>query len=540
MCGCAQSEYGWSIVETTLAPSRGWPRIDVRRSLPPTLAVALLALLVLAVSPTPQRTQTSAPAATLSSLPLAAQSLVSRTLGRDQVSYRIHPRGNDLVAQSAPQALSARFGADGVEVRSGEDTLSLRLRATGYGRSLEPVIPAAPTAHANRVSYRRGSLTEWYSNGPLGLEQGFTLKAPPPGMRTGSLTLALSLRDSLTPSLERGSTSLSFTNSSLRYTGLTAFDVRGHRLPARLQLRGETLLIRVDDAGARYPLTIDPFVQQAKLTRSSAGLYDGLGDSVAIAGDTIVVGASGAETPERYIHGGTAYVFVKPAGGWANATETAQLFGSSSPSFGGSVAISGDTIVVGAPTEGGPSGKGAYGAAYVFVKPAAGWSTRLYTAKLSASDGAPYKYLGSTVAISGDTIVAGTAASGGSGAAYVFVKPAGGWTSGTETAKLTASDAPSWNYFGISVGVSGNTVVAGAWNGGDVSGAVYVFVRPAGGWANSTETAKLTASDAVADLRGVSLAISGDTVVAGAPLNHADQGSAYVFVKPAEGWSSGR
>src|SRR6187551_2724263 len=114
MCGCAQSEYGWSIVETTLAPSRGWPRIDVRRSLPPTLAGAVVALLVLAVSPTPQRTHTSAPAATLSSLPLAAQPLVSRTLGRDQVSYRIHPRGNDLVARNAPQALFARFGADGV------------------------------------------------------------------------------------------------------------------------------------------------------------------------------------------------------------------------------------------------------------------------------------------------------------------------------------------------------------------------------------------------------------------------------------------
>ena len=59
-------------------------------------------------------------------------------------------------------------------MRSGEDTLSLRLRATGYGRSLEPVAAAAPAAHANRVSYRRGSLTEWYTNGPLGLEQGVT------------------------------------------------------------------------------------------------------------------------------------------------------------------------------------------------------------------------------------------------------------------------------------------------------------------------------------------------------------------------------
>ncbi len=520
-------------------------RIELPRWVQPgALAAALLALLVLTISPAPEHApsvQPKAAAARLEALPFAVRPLVSRTLGRDQVSYSIHRAASGLAATNRAQGLSARFGAHGVQVRTGRGTLAFRLRAAGYGRTLRPVASAGPTARANRVSYRRGPLTEWYANGPLGLEQGFTLKARPTGAGSGPLTLALSLSGSLTPSLERGSTSLSFTNSSLRYAGLTAFDARGHRLPARLELRGQTLLIRVDDAGARYPLTIDPFVQQAKLTRSSPGGYDGLGDSVAIAGDTIVVGAAGAETPERYIHEGTAYVFVKPADGWANATQTAQLIGPSSRSFGGSVAISGDTIVVGAPGEG-PSGRGA---AYVFVKPAGGWATGTHTAKLTASDGAPYNYLGSSVAISGDTIVVGAA--GAYHAAYVFVKPAGGWTSGTQTAKLTASDGASWDRFGISVGVSGNTVVVNAWNstvsGGHESGAVYVFVRPAGGWANGTETAKLTASDVAADLRGLSLAISGDTVVAGARLNdvvgHDAQGSAYVFVKPAAGWSSG-
>ena len=186
MCDCAQSQYGWPIVETTLTPGRSWPRIDVRRSLPPTLAGALVALLVLAVSPTAPRTQTRAPAATLSSLPSRPESLVSRTLGRDQVSYRIHPSGSGLVARNAPQALSARFGAHGVQVRSGEDTLSLRLRATGYGRTLQPVAAAAPAAHANRVSYRHGSLDGVVlRTGRLGLEQGFTLKTPAGGCQDG-------------------------------------------------------------------------------------------------------------------------------------------------------------------------------------------------------------------------------------------------------------------------------------------------------------------------------------------------------------------
>jgi trimeric autotransporter adhesin len=520
------------------------PRFSVTRPRRLTApAAAALALLLLTIAPAIERTVSAGASATgLSALPIAARPLVSSTLGRGQASYRIRGSGSVLAAHNAAQGLFARFDADGVRVRAGDDTLSLRLRAAGYGRALTPVAAARPRGQANRVSYRRDSLTEWYANGPLGLEQGFTLRTPPAAERTGPLTLALSLTGSLRPALERGATSLSFADSSLRYAGLAAFDARGHELSARLELHGQTLLIRVDDAGARYPLTIDPFVQQAKLTRSSPGGYDGLGDSVAIAGDTIVVGAAGAETPERYIHEGSAYVFVKPAGGWANATQTARLVGGTTPSFGGSVAISGDTIVVGAPGEH-PSGTGA---AYVFVKPAGGWATATYlpTAKLTASDGAPYNYLGSSVAISGDTIVVGAA--GLYHAAYVFVKPAGGWTSGTQTAKLTASDGPSWNYFGFRVGVSGNTVVVGAFNstlsGGEESGAVYVFVQPAGGWANGTETAKLTASDAAADLRGPSLAISGDTVVAGAPLNdvvgHDAQGSAYVFVKPAGGWAS--
>ncbi len=515
----------------------------MRRSLPPMLAGAFVVLLVLAVSPTPQRTQTRAPAATLSSLPLAAGSLVSRTLGRDQIAYRIHSSGSDLVARNAPQALSARFAAHGVEVRSGEDTLSLRLRATGYGRSLQPVVAAAPTARSNRVSYLRGSLTEWYANGPLGLEQGFALGEPPAGKRAGPLTLALSLGGSLTPSLERGGRSLSFANSSLRYSGLAAFDARGHKLPSRLELRGRTLLIRVSDAGARYPLTIDPFVQLAKLSASNGATYDYLG-SVAISGDTIVAGAPG---PDECCHARAVYVFVKPAGGWANATETAKLIATAASDaelVGQSVAISGDTIVAGAPS----SSLEHHGAVYVFVKPAAGWTNATQTAKLIVSNGQTLDRLGVSVGISGDTIVAGAPGrQSGQGAAYVYVKPAGGWVYGIQTAKLTASDAVNHSSLGRSVAISGDTIVAGACAADGSShtaqGCVYVFEKPAAGWTSGTERAKLTASDgSVGDQFGGSVAIAGDTIVAGAPYadvsGTASQGAVYVFVKPAAGWAN--
>jgi hypothetical protein len=118
--------------------------------------------------------------------------------------------------------------------------------------------------------YGRGGLREWYANGPLGLEQGFTLAAAPIGRRTGELTIALALSGNVRGSLSRGARAVTFAGAggaALAYGGLLARDARGRTLPARIELRRGKLLVRVDDAGARYPLRIDPLVQQgAKLT----------------------------------------------------------------------------------------------------------------------------------------------------------------------------------------------------------------------------------------------------------------------------------
>ena len=173
------------------------------------------------------------------------------------------------------------------------------------------------------------------------------------------------------------------------------------------------------------------------------------------------------------------------------------------------------------------------------------------TAKLTASDGAADDSFGTSVAVSGDTVVVGapldSGASAGQGSAYVFVEPGGGWVSATETAKLTASDASVDDAFGHSVAVSGDTVVVGAWfdNVGPNAnqGSAYVFVEPGGGWVSATETAKLTASDGAGNDRlGQSVAASGDTAAVGAYFDNigtsADQGSAYVFVEPGGGWVS--
>jgi hypothetical protein len=171
------------------------------------------------------------------------------------------------------------------------------------------------------------------------------------------------------------------------------------------------------------------------------------------------------------------------------------------------------------------------------LTPARGQCSPQELAKLIASDAAANDQLGISVAVSGDTAVVGAfwddhAGGGDAGSAYVFVRAGGVWT---EQAKLTASDAAAEERFGGSVAVSGDTVVVGAfWSShvGWTAGSAYVFVRAGGVW---TEQAQLTASDAAgSDLFGYSIAVSGDTAVVGARFDdHAggtDAGSAYVFL----------
>jgi hypothetical protein len=274
-----------------------------------------------------------------------------------------------------------------------------------------------------------------------------------------------------------------------------------------------------------------PWSQEAKLTASDAAASDRFGCSVAVSGNTVVIGACQDDSSR-----GSAYVFEKPGSGWADMTQTAKLTASggvANDGFGYSVAISGDTIVVGA------RGDDGSGSAYVFEKPISGWTDMSQTAKLTASDAAEGDAFGHSVAIDGDTILVGAFADeSGQGSAYVFLEGAG-WTSTTEDAKLTASDGAGADNFGYSVSISGDTAVVGAWNDATVgvTGSAYVFLEGAG-WTTKTQDAKLTASDGAAyDEFGRSVAVDGDTIVVGANGDDGTRGSAYVFEEPITGWT---
>jgi hypothetical protein len=485
----------------------------------------------------------------LLSLPVAAQGLVSTALGRGEAAYRIA----GLVARNPAQRLSAQFGRSGVAITTGSARFAISLKAFGRGSALGAVAAASPVASADRVSYVHGSLREWWANGPLGLEQGFDIARRPAG--AGALTLALAVPQSAR--LERGALSLP---GGLRYTGVHATDAGGRTLPAWLQMRGGRVLVRVDDRGARYPVRVDPFVQQAELTASDGVGGDEFGYTVAVSGNTVVVGA-----PEHKVGAnaqqGAVYVFEMGAGGWANATQTAELTdsaGSAGAELGYSVAVSGDTIAAGEPAgtelldDSNPTHS--QGTVDVFTTTTGAWtSTSTPNAQLTESTETDVLggELGWSVAISGKTIVAGAPFDGihgdPEGVAYVFVEPQGGWSGPqTQTAELTESSPSGADHFGTSVAVSGSTVVAGAryFVGGHAQGAAFVFTEPGGGWSGTrTQAAVLTASDpnlAGGDGLGVSVGVSGNTVVAGA-YNHkvgaeSGQGAAYVFAMPVDGW----
>ena len=274
--------------------------------------------------------------------------------------------------------------------------------------------------------------------------------------------------------------------------------------------------------------------QVAKLTASDGAARDLFGFSTAVDGDTVVVSAPGDD--DKGPGSGSVYVFTRQSGAWSQVAKLTASDGAARDLFGFSTAVDGDTVVVSAP---GDDDKGPIsGSAYVFVRQSGTWSQ---VAKLTASDAMAGDGFGEAVAVDGDTVVVGAPGDYDKGSAYVFVKPEAGWTTATETAKLTASDGAAVEVFGFSAAVDGDTVVVGA-TFDDASGAAYVYAKPAVGWDTATETAMLTPSDGVAyDFSVLSVAIDADTVVVSALWHdetQTDTGAVYVFFKPEAGWTT--
>src|SRR5271154_364723 len=480
------------------------------------------------------------PAATgqggLASLRPAAQGPVSGAVGAADRAYWFSASGGVFGAPTPTQHLHSSFGRSGLLVSSGTLRVGLSLRTAGYGRVSQPISAVAPQVSANRVRYAHAGLEEWYLNGPLGLEQGFTVARAPSGRVTGPLTLSMALAGDARASVAPGGQSVTFSrgSSALSYGALVASDASGHRLPSRLQLGKGTIELVVDTAGARYPLRIDPLIEQgSKLVAPDASAEAHFGVSVALSGngDTAVVGARGDDGGA-----GAAWVFVRSGSTWVQ--EGDKLTGGAEESeeayFGDSVALSADghTVLIGAPRD------GVRGAAWVYVLSGSNWVQQ--GPKLTADDETERGHFGVSVALSsdGDTaLIGGSADSGGRGAAWVFTRSETSWSQ--QGSKLTGEEEMGEAFFGHGVALSadGNTALIGGPGDDQFLGAAWLFTRSGSTW--SQKGSKLIGAEESGEGRfgySVALAGGGQTALVGGRSDDS-VGAAWVFADTATGWA---
>ncbi len=483
-------------------------------------------------------------------------------------SIRTAVTGAALEAANPSQGFRAGFGAAGVEVRPSDvaahDWLwSMQFTAIARGDRRTAVGPATVTGSGDRVEYRHAAgLTEWYVNRPGGIEHGFTIEAAPHEGASGALELVLAVTGDLAPRLSPAGDLIQFVSADgravLGYRDLHAWDASGRALPSRMGVASGDVRLVVDDRGAQYPITVDPIVYSVSLlVPTGGGVDDEFGWSVAISGTTAVVGAPSRGTE---IFPGAAFVFVLSGGTWQQQAELRPSDGQNLDGFGAAVAISGNTIVVGAPganvvvPNDGPEDDEEVvdaGAAYVFVRSGASWPER---AKLTANPPAADDAFGYAVSINGDTIVVGApnhdpGETPLAGAVYVFKGSGSTWTQQAKLLGASMANRQAGDAFGFSVALTNGpgtnkTLVAGApfFHGGTPGppvGRASVFVGSGAAWSRE---ANLVPSDGLAgDAFGFGVGISGDTVVIGAPGHVVggkdNAGQAYVFARSGAVWS---
>jgi len=332
---------------------------------------------------------------------------------------------------------------------------------------------------------------------------------------------------------------------------LTASDTsQGDQFGAAVSVDGQTAVVgapgdgpaELNGAGSAYVFVRSGsrWTEAAKLVASDPSLNDTFGEAVAVSGDTVVIGAP-QDNHAGGLDAGSAYVFVRNGGAWTEQAKLTASDASASDRFGWSVALAGDIVVIGVPLDDHAGGADA-GSAYVFARSDGVWTEQ---AHLLTTDTAPNDRLGESVAVSGETAVLGapgddTPDGFDAGSAFVFVRSGALWT---QQAKLRAADAAPSDVLGVSVAISGDTVLAGAYaednEGGLAAGSAYVFVRSGTAW---TQQAKLMASDGtVFDLFGSAVALSGDRAVVGAleddPAGLPKAGSMYVYHRSGTAWA---
>lgn len=534
-------------------------------------------------------------------LALAGGSEDAKYRAADAWQHEVFTGERGLEARNPGQRWNIHFDGRGFETHPDGAGWKWGLELMRWGRidsTAELTTSPTVTFDEHRVHYVwSDQITEWYVNEARGLEHGYTLHSRVAG--DGLLCFELAIRGGLLARVSEDGRSVRFGDEEgatvLNYSGLLVFDVNGNECDAYFHAVEGGVQLFVDDESACYPITIDPVAQQEFLKASNAEAFDQYGRDLAMDRDTVVVGAlgerslsSGVDSDQTNNGGatpGAAYAYFRTGTTWAQQAYLKPSNMNSQDLFGTSVAVSGNTIVVGARFEDSAArgvdsdqtdnSASAAGAAYVFFRVGRTWSQQAY---LKASNTDQLDRFGFDVAVDGDTIVVGsigessnaTGINGNqvdnsavnSGAAYVFVRNGATWS---QQAYLKASNTDAFDEFGWSVAVSLDTIVVGARqeasasvgvngnqndNGTCTAGAAYVFTRSGTSW---SQQAYVKASNTgFGDRFGESVAISGDTILiassneasnaTGVNGNQLDNslfraGAAYVFERTGSLWS---
>jgi hypothetical protein len=435
----------------------------------------------------------------------ALETAYSEAIGGDDAGYHFRRNGSGYTAYNAAHDLIMDATPETVTFSFSDETWQL-----------VSDIPAAEiTIHENRLTIKRDGYEEWYVNGPMGIQQGFTLHEP--------TNISFDLGGTLATTASRQTLHL---GDKLTFAGLIAYDASGQTVPVEFKVEDNRLVYAYDDNGAAYPITIDPWLQQAKLLASDGEAGDLFGGPVALDGDTALVGARRSRDNDLYT--GSAYVFVRNGTTWTQQAKLMANDAADNDWFGSSLALDGDTALVGA--FGDDNQKGS---AYVFVRSGTTWTQQ---AKLLASDGAEFDLFGRSVALDGETALIGAPLDDdlglSSGSAYVFVRSGTAWT---QQAKLTGNVLGAYGFFGNTVALDGDTALVGS-HGHE---SAYVFVRSGSTW---TYQAKLLHPNPGQYIQyfGTSVELDGDTALILSAYDgtyEANHGGISVFVRSGITWT---
>ncbi|MGV6814287.1 MAG: FG-GAP repeat protein [Phycisphaerales bacterium] len=299
---------------------------------------------------------------------------------------------------------------------------------------------------------------------------------------------------------------------------------------------------RGTDSGSVYVLKYDGlrWDEFVRIVPSTVWSNDDFGDTVAISGDTIVVGTPGDD--ESGSGAGAAYVFAFDGTAWVQQAMLTPTGPADGDHFGSTVGIDGDRIVIGAMLD--DDGGSNAGKAYIYRRDSSAWSLET---TLMPSDIAEFDRFGKDVAISGDRVLISCDGDDdlgdSSGSAYVFTRNGNVWT---QSAKLVASDGDEFDQFGERLDIDGNTLIVGARYDdamGTWSGSAYVFEHDGSGW---EEVVKLNAFDAVgSQFFGQDVAVDAGRILIGAwgehdPFNEFNAGTAYAYSRVGGAWQFDR